>query len=60
MLWSLNQLMREDPTRRFTLGFTIEATNMRLWFASRYDILVFFPINFGTVSCRVQYASHFS
>lgn len=32
--------MREDATRRFTFAFTIENRTMRLWFASRSEILV--------------------
>ncbi|EKM53991.1 uncharacterized protein PHACADRAFT_196429 [Phanerochaete carnosa HHB-10118-sp] len=54
ILWSLNHLMREDPTRRFAIGFTIENTNMRLWFASRSDVLVSLPVNFITGIRRVS------
>ena len=42
--------MREDPTRRFVVGYTIENTNMRLWFGSRTDALVTEPFNFTRVS----------
>ncbi|KAI0701179.1 hypothetical protein BC835DRAFT_1440239 [Cytidiella melzeri] len=40
ILWSFNHIMREDPCRRFVVGYTIENTDMRLWFCSRSDILV--------------------
>ncbi|KAI0345494.1 hypothetical protein BDW22DRAFT_1417900 [Trametopsis cervina] len=34
ILWSFNHTMREDPCRRFVIGYTIEDTVMRLWFCS--------------------------
>ncbi|KAI0345467.1 hypothetical protein BDW22DRAFT_877798 [Trametopsis cervina] len=40
LLWSFGHLMREDPGRRFVVGYTIEDTDMRLWFGSRSEILV--------------------
>ncbi|GJE95027.1 hypothetical protein PsYK624_112060 [Phanerochaete sordida] len=43
ILWSLTHLLREDPRRRFVLGFSIEDTRLRLWFMSRSDIFVSFP-----------------
>lgn len=49
ILWSLTHIMREDPTRRFAIGFTIEKCDLRIWFASRSDVLVSTPINFLTV-----------
>ena len=42
--------MREDPSRRFVVGFTIENTDMRLWFGSRTDALVTDPFDFTRVS----------
>ena len=36
----MHHTLREDPRRRFTYAFTIENTMMRLWYASRSDILV--------------------
>ncbi|KAI0701055.1 hypothetical protein BC835DRAFT_295958 [Cytidiella melzeri] len=54
ILWSFNHIMREDPRRRFVVGYTIENTSMRLWFCSRTDIFVTEPFNFiedhGTLS----------
>ena len=41
--------MREDGRRRFVIGYTIENTNMRLWFCSRSDILVTEQFNFTRV-----------
>ena len=43
------QVMHEDARRRFVYAFTIENTTMRLWFASRSDIIVSDPFNFITV-----------
>ncbi|THH06436.1 hypothetical protein EW146_g9612 [Bondarzewia mesenterica] len=48
ILWSMNHTLREDPRRRFALGFTIENTNMRLWFSSRAETLATEPFNFIT------------
>ena len=50
ILWSFRHIMREDPTRRFVVGYTIENTNMRLWFGSRTDALVTEPFDFTRVS----------
>ena len=44
--------MRDDPTRRFVVGYTIENTDMRLWFGSRTDALVTEPFNFIRVSVQ--------
>lgn len=50
-MWSLTHGMRETVNRRFMFGYTIEDANMRLWFASRSDIIVSEQFNFITVSC---------
>jgi hypothetical protein len=47
----MHEVMVEDPRRRFVFAFTIENTVMRVWMASRSDILVSQPFNFITV-CR--------
>lgn len=39
IIWSMFPIMREDPRRRFVIAFTIENTSMRLWFASRSELL---------------------
>lgn len=46
--------MRFDPSRRFALGFTIENTNMRLWFCDRVQPLVSEAFNFITVSSNMS------
>ncbi|EKM53007.1 uncharacterized protein PHACADRAFT_124468 [Phanerochaete carnosa HHB-10118-sp] len=46
VLWSLNHIMREDARRRFVIGFTIEGDRMRLWFASRSEVVASWPFNF--------------
>ncbi|KAI0086025.1 hypothetical protein BDY19DRAFT_996211 [Irpex rosettiformis] len=46
ILWSFSHIMRDDHRRRFVIGYTIENTNMRLWFCSRKDIIVTKPFNF--------------
>lgn len=50
ILWSMNYCMVEDPQRRFTFGFTIEDTEMRMWFCCREIVLVSEDFNFLTVS----------
>ena len=50
ILWSFHHIMREDPSRRFVVGFTIENRSMRLWFGSRTDALVTDPFDFTRVS----------
>ncbi|KAI0085142.1 hypothetical protein BDY19DRAFT_1022001 [Irpex rosettiformis] len=50
ILWSFHHIMREDDSRRFTIGYTIENTDMRLWFGSRTDALVSDPFDFTRVS----------
>ena len=49
VLWNMHQTLRDDPCRRFTFGFTIEDHTMRIWFASRADILVSAPFDFMSV-----------
>lgn len=53
MLWNMNQTLRNDPCRRFTFGFTIEGSSMRIWFCSRAEILVCQPFDFISVSLFV-------
>ncbi|KAG2076918.1 hypothetical protein BDR04DRAFT_980022, partial [Suillus decipiens] len=35
IIWSLHNIMREDPCRRFAFGVTIEGTELRLWLSNR-------------------------
>ncbi|KAI0089552.1 hypothetical protein BDY19DRAFT_1056546 [Irpex rosettiformis] len=46
LLWSLRHAMRETVYRRFIFGYTIENTQMRLWFCSRSDIIASDAFNF--------------
>lgn len=46
----MSHLMKVDARRRFVYGFTIENTDMRLWYGDRAQILVSEPFNFITVS----------
>ncbi|KAG7098620.1 hypothetical protein E1B28_000542 [Marasmius oreades] len=38
LLFAANEIMFDDPTRRFIFGFTIEATTMQIWFFCRSHI----------------------
>lgn len=49
-LWSMHRTMREDASRRFAHVATIENRTMRLWFASRSEILVSESFDFMDVS----------
>lgn len=58
ILWNLTHTMREDARRRFTFGFTIENTYMRLWYASRADLFVSHNFDFMKVHsalCVLRY-----
>ncbi|KAG2355387.1 hypothetical protein BDR07DRAFT_1493256 [Suillus spraguei] len=46
IIWSLHNIMREDPLRRFAFGITIEDTQLRLWLSNRALLAVTEPINF--------------
>ncbi|KIM76965.1 hypothetical protein PILCRDRAFT_52102, partial [Piloderma croceum F 1598] len=45
---SMHHVLRSDPCRRFTFGFTVENVNMRMWFAGRSAVFVTTPFNFMT------------
>ncbi|KAG1771899.1 hypothetical protein EV702DRAFT_1033892 [Suillus placidus] len=47
IIWSLHNIMREDPCRRFAFGLTIEDTQLRLWLSNRAFVAVTKPINFS-------------
>ncbi|CCL99957.1 uncharacterized protein FIBRA_01982 [Fibroporia radiculosa] len=40
MLWSLFHCIHQDSSRKFAYGIAFDHTDMRIWFASRSDILV--------------------
>ncbi|KAF8582551.1 hypothetical protein K439DRAFT_1635200 [Ramaria rubella] len=46
IIWSMHHIMRSDPCRRFTFGFTVENTQMRIWFACRSRVFVTAAFNF--------------
>ncbi|QRW20428.1 kinase domain protein [Rhizoctonia solani] len=39
VVWSMHQVMRNDPCRRYVHGLTCEGTTARLWFNDRCDIV---------------------
>ncbi|KAG1849352.1 hypothetical protein C8R48DRAFT_614278 [Suillus tomentosus] len=45
IIWSLHNIMREDPCRWFAFGITIEDTQLRLWLGNRGFLAVTEPIN---------------
>ncbi|KII91955.1 hypothetical protein PLICRDRAFT_90162 [Plicaturopsis crispa FD-325 SS-3] len=47
-IWSLHHVMRNDPSRRFTFGVTIDNVSMRVWLCSRACMVVSDPFNFIT------------
>ncbi|KIP01957.1 hypothetical protein PHLGIDRAFT_96497, partial [Phlebiopsis gigantea 11061_1 CR5-6] len=49
----MSHIMREDPRRRFVFGFTIEKWRMRLWLASRSDVLVSYALDIHKQHHRV-------
>ncbi|KAL5520225.1 hypothetical protein ACEPAG_9438 [Sanghuangporus baumii] len=53
LLYSIQQTMSLDACRRFTFGFTIENTDMRLWFCSRSILIVSEAFDFSTNVCLV-------
>ncbi|KAJ3555680.1 hypothetical protein NM688_g2447 [Phlebia brevispora] len=46
LIWDMNQTMRNDPSRRFTFGYSIENTDVRLWRCDRSDIVISGVIDF--------------
>ncbi|KAF7790436.1 hypothetical protein EIP86_001391 [Pleurotus ostreatoroseus] len=45
---SMAECMYRDPRRRFTFGYTIENTSMRLWYCDRLQIVASETFNFVT------------
>ena len=52
---SMANSMRFDPRRRYVLGFTIENTDMKLWFCDRAHTICSEPFDFTTVSFILAY-----
>ena len=42
--------MFEDPRRRFTYGYTIDCSEMRLWYCDRASIVMSQAFDFTSVS----------
>ena len=51
----MHHIMREDARRRFVIGFSIDDTEMRIWYFSRSDAYVSAPFNFLTVRYTHSY-----
>ncbi|KAG7096518.1 hypothetical protein E1B28_003947 [Marasmius oreades] len=45
VVWSMNEVMRNDPRRRFVFGLTIENTTGRLWFHNRANLVASQPFD---------------
>ncbi|KAJ6511298.1 hypothetical protein C8R47DRAFT_1314307 [Mycena vitilis] len=55
LIWSCQDVLRDDPRRRFTYGVTLDDTQMRIWFFSRAEELVSCPFDCMTeVSALIQ------
>ena len=40
VLWDMMQPLRDDPSRRFVFGFTVEDTGIRIWICDRAGAVV--------------------
>ena len=49
IVWSLHNIMREDPLRCCALGITIENTYLTLWCSSHTFLAASDPVDFLTV-----------
>ncbi|KAJ6511304.1 hypothetical protein C8R47DRAFT_729914 [Mycena vitilis] len=45
LLWSCQDVLRDDPRRRFAFGVTLDEAQMRIWFFSRSEELVSSPFD---------------
>ncbi|KAJ7135370.1 hypothetical protein C8R43DRAFT_615416 [Mycena crocata] len=54
LIWSCQDVLRDDPCRRFTFGITLEDGDLRMWFFSRSDELVSSSFNIAEVSAVIQ------
>ncbi|KAK7042394.1 hypothetical protein R3P38DRAFT_2890270 [Favolaschia claudopus] len=55
LLWSCEDVLRNDPCRRFTYGITVDGNKFRIWFPSRSHGLVSTPFDGVTdVSYLIQ------
>lgn len=61
----MNHIMRNDPTRRFTYGMTIENTDLRMWLCHRAAVIVSEPVDFRVTKsfisvCAVKMLTYLS
>lgn len=49
LIWDAFHILRNDPCRLFTFGFTIENTTARMWYFSRSHIMVSQPFHLISV-----------
>jgi hypothetical protein len=49
VFWSMHHILRSDPCRRFTFGFTIENRTLRIYFACRSTVVVTQSFDFMSV-----------
>ena len=57
VFWSMHHILRSDPCRRFTFGFTFENRTLRIYFACRSTVVV--TQSFDFMSVRFIYLHHF-
>ncbi|KAF9503409.1 hypothetical protein BS47DRAFT_1279400, partial [Hydnum rufescens UP504] len=53
VVWSMHQIMRSDPLRRFALGITIENTTPRFRISHRVHLVASTPIDINSKSVDV-------
>ncbi|KAJ7625021.1 hypothetical protein DFH06DRAFT_745973 [Mycena polygramma] len=55
LIWSCQDVLRDDPCRRFSFGVTLDGAELRMWFFSRAEELVSSPLNWvKEVSALIQ------
>ncbi|KAJ7094058.1 hypothetical protein B0H15DRAFT_151423 [Mycena belliarum] len=53
LIWSCQDVLRDDPRRRFSYGVTLDGSELRIWFFSRSHELVTPPLNCLTETSRL-------
>ncbi|KAF9512938.1 hypothetical protein BS47DRAFT_1362840 [Hydnum rufescens UP504] len=48
VVWSMHEIMRSDPLRRFAHGITIEGTTLRFWISHRAYLVASTPIDINS------------
>ena len=54
IVYAMANCIRDDPRRRFTYGYTIEGSDMRLWYCDRARIVTTQSFDFTSVSSIVS------